>query len=285
MFPRISIFFVTSILIPSAAVFAGPLEPGDSFQDCTACPIMMVIPPGEYGMGGPPIDQGRPYAEGELRPVTIEKPFAVGKYEVTFEEWDECVRDGVCVKVEDQGWGRGKRPVISVSWGESVQYGKWLSKKTGKPYRLLTEAEWEYAARANGGRARFFGIPTEEICKYANLYDETAEAKLELGLDTIPCADGFEHTAPVGSYLPNNFGLYDMLGNVWEWTEDCHAKLWRNSPTDASARMDGDCMERAFRGGSWISHPPRYLQRQDRYKYLGGREVDLGFRVALSLDD
>lgn len=260
-----------------------PARPGSSFQDCPECPVMVVVPVGEYGMGAPPIDQGRPYDEGELRPVKVSQPFAVGKYEVTFDEWDACTRDGACPPANDEGWGRGKRPVINVSWTEAHQYTRWLSKKTRKPYRLPTEAEWEYAARAGAGRARFFGLKGEEICEYGNVYDKTAEKKLEFGMDMLPCDDGFDVTAPVGTFKPNAFGLHDMLGNVWEWTEDCQAILWRNAPTDASARVDGRCSERAYRGASWLGHPPRYLQYGDRYKFLGARASDLGFRVARAL--
>ena len=158
---------------------------------------------------------------------------------MTFDEWDACVKGGKCDVAEDEGWGRGKRPVINVTWTDADRYTKWLAEKTGKPYRLLTEAEWEYAARAGAGRARFFGIKREDVCTYANLYDRTAEAKLEFGMETLPCDDGYDVTAPVGSFKPNAFGLHDMLGNVWEWTEDCQVRLWRNAPTDARARVTG----------------------------------------------
>ncbi len=283
-----------ALLAAAAAAFLGLLvpaaqaqdkgTPGSEFQNCPQCPVMVVVPSGRYAMLMPPIDQGRPFDEGENRLVIISKPFAVGKFEVTFDEWDACVRDGKCAEVEDEGWGRGKRPVINVSWTEAVQYTRWLASKTGKPYRLLTEAEWEYAGRAGVGRARFFGIKPEDVCSYANLYDKSAEKKLEFGMDMLPCDDGFDVTAPVGSFKPNAFGLYDMLGNVWEWTEDCQAVLWRNAPSDSSARLDGRCSERAYRGSSWLSHPPRYIRSGDRYRFLGARYNDLGFRIALSLE-
>lgn len=258
-------------------------SPGDEFRDCPECPLMVVVPAGIYGMGAPPVDQGRPYDEGELRPVTIDKPFAVGKFELTFDEWDACARDGQCSAAQDEDWGRGKRPVINVSWTDADRYTKWLARKTGKPYRLLTEAEWEYAARAGAGRARFMGIKREDVCAYANLYDRTAEQKLEFGMETLPCDDGYEVTAPVGSFKPNAFGLHDMLGNVWEWTEDCQVRLWRNAPTDARARVSGRCSERAYRGASWLSHPPSYMRVGDRYRFIGARYNDLGFRVARTL--
>ncbi|UCH47634.1 MAG: SUMF1/EgtB/PvdO family nonheme iron enzyme [Betaproteobacteria bacterium] len=258
--------------------------PGSEFQDCPDCPVMVIIPPGRYGMPMPPIDQGRPFTEGENRLVNITEPFAVGKFEVTFDQWDACVADGKCAAAEDEGWGKGKRPVINISWIQAYRYTRWLSEKTGKNYRLPTEAEWEYSARAGAGRARFLGIEPEEVCRYANVYDMTAEKELEFGMEMLPCDDGFDVTAPVGSFKPNAFGLHDMLGNVWEWTEDCQAVLWRNAPTDSSARVDGKCSERAYRGSSWLSHPPPYIQVGDRYRFLGARYNDLGFRVARSLE-
>jgi formylglycine-generating enzyme required for sulfatase activity len=258
--------------------------PGSEFQDCPNCPVMVIVPPGRYAMPMPPIDQGRPFAEGENRLVIITEPFAAGKFEVTFDEWNACVADAKCAAAEDEGWGKGKRPVINVSWTEADGYARWLSKKTGKKYRLLTEAEWEYAARAGAGRARFLGLKPEEVCDYANVYDMSAEKELVFGMEMLPCNDGFDVTAPVGSFKPNAFGLHDMLGNVWEWTEDCQAVLWRNAPTDSSARVNGKCSERAYRGSSWLSHPPRYIRVADRYRFFGARYNDLGFRVARTLE-
>jgi len=287
---RLPLRFLTAGIALASTVFVlsaqaqDARKPGTEFQDCPECPLMVVVPAGSYDMGAPPVDQGRPYDEGELRPVTVSNPFAVGKFEVTFDEWDACVRDGKCVATEDEGWGRGKRPVINVSWTEADRYTKWLAEKTRKPYRLLTEAEWEYAARAGAGRARFFGIKREEVCSHANLYDKTAEKKLEFGMDMLPCDDGFDVTAPVGSFKPNAFGLHDMLGNVWEWTEDCQVHLWRNAPTDARARVTGRCTERAYRGASWLSHPPSYVRIGDRYRFIGARYNDLGFRVGRLLE-
>ena len=257
--------------------------PGEEFRDCPECPVMVVVPAGRYGMPMPPIDQGRPYDEGENRLVIIKEAFAVGKFEVTFDEWDACVNDGGCEPANDEGWGRGKRPVVNISWTDADRYAKWLSEKSGKPYRLLTEAEWEYAARAGAGRARFFGIDPAEVCQYANVYDQSAEKSLEFGMDMLPCDDGYDVTAPVGSFKPNAFSLHDMLGNAWEWTEDCQATLWRNAPADASARVRGKCSERAYRGASWLSHPPSYIRVTDRYRFLGARYNDLGFRVSRAL--
>ncbi len=277
------IFTLWSQLI-SSALSKDKYFPGDEFKDCSNCPVMIVIPSGSFSMGGPPVDQGRPYAEGELRLVHIPQNFASGKFEITYKEWEACVVDGQCPVAKKDDWSSDIHPVVNISWKEAFHYTKWLSKKTKKPYRLLTEAEWEYVATGGISRARFFGIKTQKICSFGNVYDYTAEEVLDYGLEALPCNDYFAFSAPIGSLKPNQFGVYDTLGNVWEWTEDCQAILWRNAPTNASARVDGHCTHRAYRGGSWLSHPPKYLQIPDRYKYLGAREIDLGFRIALTLN-
>ena len=271
------------ILSISPILAGDTYRPGDEFEDCEQCPVMVVIPSGSFSMGGPPVDQGRPYSEGELRPVLISEPFAVGKFEITYQQWEACVIDEQCPTAKRDDWSEDNHPVVNVSWKETLEYTKWLSKKTRKPYRLLTEAEWEYVATGGNNRARFFGLTPTQVCEFGNLYDQSAQRTLDYGLEALHCDDGFNFSAPIGSFKPNHFGLHDTLGNVWEWTEDCQAILWRNAPTDASARVNGHCAQRAYRGGSWLNHPPKYLQIPDRYKYLGAREIDLGFRIALSL--
>jgi formylglycine-generating enzyme required for sulfatase activity len=261
-------------------------SPDSEFRDCVACPEMVVIPSGEYGFGSPPNEFGSPYNEGYILDITIARPFALGKYEVSFDEWDQCANDGHCITPEDEGWGRGRRPVVNVSWHEASAFVAWLSAKTGKQYRLPSEQEWEYAAQSGTQRARFFGIAPKEICMHANVYDETANSVHEFGWAYIPCNDGHAETAPVGSFRANEFGVHDMLGNVWEWMHDCLNPNWRFSraPLDGRAFVEGDCSQRAFRGGSWISNQPYYLRTADRYKFSGARYNDLGFRVARSLD-
>ena len=277
---KLTLALTAGVLMLPLAAARESQTPGNEFQDCPQCPVMVVLPTGEYEMGSPPVDQGRPYDEGEFRHVIISKPFAVGKFEVTFDEWDACVRDGKCAELDDEGWGRGRRPAINVTWTEADRYTKWLSRTTGKTYQLLTEAEWEYAARAGAGNARFFGLKPDAVCEYANVYDRTAHVEHDFRWKFLPCDDGYAVTAPVGSFKPNAFGLHDMLGNVWEWTEDCQIGMWRNAPIDSSARIGGDCFERAYRGASWIDHPPWYLRTADRYRFIGARYNDLGFRVA-----
>jgi formylglycine-generating enzyme required for sulfatase activity len=262
------------------------LQPGDVLRDCSDCPEMVVIPAGQYGFGSPPDEFGSPYNEGYVLDVRFAKPFAIGKYEVTFDDWDRCVKAGQCISADDDGMGRGRRPVINVSWHDAVGFTAWLAEKTGKPYRLPSEQEWEYTAQAGAPRERFFGIPREQACRFGNVYDVTAHRAHDFGWSWLACQDGFPDSAPVGSFQPNAFGVHDMLGNVWEWVQDCLNPNWRFSraATDGSAFVDGDCDQRAYRGGSWLANQPYYLRTGERYKFSGARYNDLGFRVARSLN-
>jgi formylglycine-generating enzyme required for sulfatase activity len=274
-------------LVCLAVVFAASADgmpaPGTEFQDCMACPVMKVVPGGEFVQGSPPSSAGHFHSEGVIRTVTITRPFAAGKYEVSFDQWDACIAAGRCDTVDDGDWGRGRYPVINVSWEQAVVYTDWLSEVTGKQYRLLSESEWEYAARAGLPRFRFFGLTPEQLCRVANVYDLRSEAEYAFDWEHVPCDDGFAGLAPVGSLTPNAFGLYDMQGNVAEWTQDCRNRSWRFANLDGSPWLNGDCMQRAYRGGSWLANGPRYLRTPDRYRYLRARSEDLGFRVGLSL--
>ena len=181
---------------------------------------MVVVPAGEFIMGSPPSERGRNPDEGPQRKVTFAQPFAAGKYEVTFAQWDACVAEAGCTyQPGDNEWGRGKRPVINVSWNDAQQFVGWLAKKTGKPYRLLTEAEWEYAARGTTNAVDrpppFSTGPTinPNQANYDGNFIYGAGAKGGIYR---------QKTLDVGSFKPNAFGLYDMHGNVWEWVEDCY---------------------------------------------------------------
>ena len=281
--------FIGAALLTGLAqsIFAADaiMKPGNVFRDCDACPDMVVIPPGDYGFGSPPNEFGSPYDEGYILDIKFAQPFALGKYEITFDDWNLCVRDGECEQVDDEGMGRGRNPVINVSWHDAAAYAKWLAAKTGKPYRLPSEQEWEYAAQAGTKRARFFGIPREQTCLHGNVYDQSANARHDFGWSWLPCNDRFTELAPAGSFPANAFGVHDMLGNVWEWVQDCLNPNWRFSraPNDGSAFVEGDCDQRAYRGGSWLSNQPYYLRTAERYKFSGARYNDLGFRVARSL--
>jgi hypothetical protein len=192
-----------------AALSGGPVA-GREFRDCDACPIMVAIPPGKFLMGSPATEAGRFDHEGPQREVTIAKAFAVGKFEVTFDDWEACVAGGGCqtnTSPGDRGWGKGARPVINVSWNDAQDFVRWLSAKTGQTYRLFSEAEWEYAARAGTTTPFSFGatISTAQA-NYDGNHTYGGGVKGEYR----------EKTAPVGSFPANAFGLHDMHGNVWE---------------------------------------------------------------------
>jgi formylglycine-generating enzyme required for sulfatase activity len=246
------------------------LKAGDPFKECRDCPEMVVVPAGRFVMGSPASLQMD--NEGPQHEVTITKPFAVAKFTLTFDEWDACAAHGDCAPhVGDHDWGRGRRPVINVGWDDAQTYVKWLSRITGKNYRLLSEAEYEYAARAG----------TEASFPWGH------EIKLD-GKAMANCRgcgsewDG-QQTAPVGSFEANRFGLYDMVGNVWAWTEDCWNANYKGAPADGSAWTSGDCNLRVIRGGSW-SDTPVFLRpaARDRNTTVN-RGVRIGFRVARPL--
>ncbi|MDZ4841688.1 MAG: SUMF1/EgtB/PvdO family nonheme iron enzyme [Hyphomicrobium aestuarii] len=246
---------------------------GETFRDCPTCPEMVVVPAGSFMMGSPESEEGRIAGEGPQRKVTIAEPFAVGKFEVTFAEWDACVAGGGCAhKPADGGWGKGRRPVINVSWNHAKAYVAWLSKTTGQPYSLLTEAEWEYAARAGTTTPFSFGatISTDQA-NYDGNYTYGGGSKGAYRQKTIE----------VGSLkTPNAFGLHDMHGNVWEWVEDCYAASYKGAPSDGSKAQDTKDCSRVLRGGSW-SLNPWGLRSAFRFgNSADDRLYSYGFRVA-----
>ena len=246
------------------------IRKGEVFQDCAHCPEMVVVAEGEFLMGSPSAEGGRWEDENPSHWVTIPGPFAVGRHEVTFAEFDACHRDGGCSQAPgDEGWGRGSRPVIHVSWKDAKEYVGWLSEKTGREYRLLSESEWEYAARAGTDSSYYWG---EEPGKgHANC---------------SRCGSDWESkkTSQAGSFDPNGFGLFDMLGNVWEWVEDCGHRNYEGAPTDGSAWVRrGDCRFRMLRGGSWEDPPSRVRSAFRHWESAGTRNDVIGFRVAAPL--
>jgi formylglycine-generating enzyme required for sulfatase activity len=253
------------------------LQPGQilSFRECSRCPEMVVLPKGEYMMGSPETEKDRLANEGPRHKVTIAGNLAVAKFEVTFDEWKACVDARACEDAYDQRWGRGNRPVIYVSWDDAQQYVKWLSERTAKPYRLLTEAEWEYAARAGSDKAYAWG---DDI------------SKGNANCDSCGSQWDNKKTAPVGSFAANAFGLHDMHGNVFEWVQDCVNANYNGAPTDGSARTDGNCTSHVLRGGSWYSYPKdlRSANRSgdstdDRDYPSDFRSYFLGFRLGRTL--
>jgi len=232
-------------------------------QDCDECPRMVVVPAGDYLMGS---DQRRPDEKPKHR-VTFAEPFAIGIYEVTIREWDACLREGGC-SFSPKAEGDDNLPVTNLSWDDAQQYVAWLSNKTGKEYRLPTEAEWEYAA--SGGTRSTFWWGNEVGKANANCRD---------------CGSSWDgqSTAPVGSFAPNPFGLYDVHGNLWEWTTDCVNRSYEGAPADGSAWLRGNCIARVLRGGSWNLNSD-YMRTTRRHHY--DRDVRYylhGFRVVRSL--
>jgi formylglycine-generating enzyme required for sulfatase activity len=253
-----------------AAAQEHTLKPQSDFKECTDCPDMVVLPAGSFVMGSPPTDPARKPSEEPQRTVTIATPFAVSKFEVTFAQWDACAANGPCNRqVSDGGFGRGQQPVVNVTWSDAERYVAWLSAITGKSYRLLSEAEYEYASR--GGTTTMY--PWGDA----------------IGTNNANCAgcgspwDG-KQPAPVGSFSPNPFGLYDMIGNVWEWTADCAHTTYDGAPRDGSSWVDNNgCSSRVARGGSW-NVVPASLRSADRLLITAGSlYFNLGFRVARTL--
>ena len=237
---------------------------------------MVSIPAGTFRMGDLS-DEG----DDDERPVhSVEVPaFNMGKHEVTFTQWDTCVADGGCgrYRPDDEGWGRGNRPVINVSWDDAQGYIDWLNDKTGGNFRLPSEAEWEYAARAGSTTKYHYGNSESQLCRYAN----HADSSTDIDWRNKACSDGVGiGTAAVGSYQPNSYGLYDMHGNVWEWTEDCWNDSYAGAPSDGSAWELGGCGRRVLRGGSWY-FLPWYLRSAGRFwNTRSYRFHSVGFRLA-----
>ena len=255
--------------------------PKDALRDCANCPEMVVVPAGEFMMGSPSSERGRNPDEGPQRKVVFAQPFAVGRHEVTFAQWDACVAEAGCThKADDQNWGRGRRPVINVSWNDAKQFVAWLTKKTGKPYRLLTEAEWEYAARATTkGTAT---QPPFSTGQTINVGQANYDGNFIYGVGAKPGIYR-QKTQDVGSFRPNAFGVYDMHGNVWEWVEDCYKDTYAGAPTDGSAVTSRDCTLNIMRGGAW-NYYPQLLRSAYRYASAPSvRQENAGFRVARSM--
>jgi formylglycine-generating enzyme required for sulfatase activity/cellulose biosynthesis protein BcsQ len=247
------------------------LKPGDRFRECGGenCPEMIVVPAGKFTMGSPATETGRQSNEGPQHTVTIPRPFATSKFDLTFNDWDACVSVGGCVAVSDSGYGRGTRPVINVSWDDAQQYVTWFSRMTGRPYRLLTEAEWEYAARAGTTTAFYWG-------------DDIGEGNA----NCKGCGSEWDNreTSPVGSFKPNAFGLYDMAGNVWQWVQDCYHEDYSKAPNDGSAwTVGGDCSSHVDRGGSAFTDPQRLRAAARGRSSSVTRINDLGFRLARTI--
>ncbi len=279
---------------------AAEMRPGKVFKDCADCPEMVVIPAGSFEMGSPASEAGRMDSEGPQHRVVI-SAFVLAKTEITRGQFEVFAKDtgysagGECIVFENGKWEkkRGKNwrdpgytqldnhPAVCVNWDDAKAYVSWLALKTGKPYRLPSEAEWEYAARAGATAARYWGESPDQVCGHANVADQTIKSQVPGASHS--CTDGHAYTAPVASYKANVFGLHDMIGNAWEWTDDCWNKTYSAAPSDGRAWTSGDCMRRMRRGGSWLMSPQLTRSAFRLSNLTSGRTFDSGFRPARSL--
>jgi formylglycine-generating enzyme required for sulfatase activity len=270
---------------------------------------MVVVPAGSFTMGSPVSEKERDKDEGPQHTVTTGKPFAVGKFHVRVDQFAAFVAEtgydaiSKCWTFEggkyqdrsDRSWRNpgftqgGSHPAVCMNWNDAKAYVDWLARKTGKAYRLLTEAEWEYSARARtepGAYPRYsFGNDEKDLCRYGNGADQTAKSSIAAAKDwTIaPCSDGYAYTSPAGSFAANGFGLHDMQGNAWQWTQDCYHESYDGAPSDGGAWTTGDCGSRMVRGGSWSDYP-QFLRSANRiWCTTDFRFYDLGFRVGRTL--
>ncbi|MDD4927874.1 MAG: SUMF1/EgtB/PvdO family nonheme iron enzyme [Gallionella sp.] len=280
------------LLVPGSPDLAARIEQarmlagaGDTFsdplKDGSAGPEMVILPAGSYQMGDVE-GTADAYAEASLpvHEVTFKKPFAIGKYEITFDDFDKFTRATKRPTLSDHGWGRGRRPATKIVWSDAMAYVRWLTEQTGKRYRIPTEAEWEYAARA-GTRTRYWW-GNEPSHEYAN-YGDGMPGWFPSGV--VSGRDQWMNTAPVGQFPANPYGLYDMQGNVWEWVSDCWHENYSGAPNDGTAFGDNDCANRVMRGGSW-GYNPDFMRAQTRIKVFWGVLSFLyyGVRVVRDVD-
>lgn len=273
--------------------------PGETFRDCPWCPQMVVIPTGSFMQGSP--ESARLNSESPLHRVTINYPLAIGQTEITVDDFSRFVMEtgyqqSGCwiyrddwIKLDNADWTDPgflqdkAHPVSCVSWEDAQAYVRWLSKSTHKNYRLPSASEWEYITRARSEQSRPWGESLTSACQVANVADISAEQQYN-GWNIHPCDDGYVHTAPVSSFKPNEFGVYDALGNVFEWVEDCWNNNYHRAPADGAAWKKGDCRKRVLRGGSWFSQPdfvrPAFRNHFDE----NFRSSSFGFRVARGIE-
>ena len=304
-------------ILTAAGLFASPLALGQpkpaQTKECALCPDMATLPAGAYERGD--VNGVGEYDEVPVARITIAKPFQVAKYEVTVGEFRAFVdatgydpgnscwthENRRTTERRNRSWRNpgfpqaGNHPVTCLNWDDSKAYIAWLNGKTGRNYRLLTEAEWEYAARAGTRAEYYWGDDVNAGCVFANIADSKTRG-LITNAPLASCDDGYAYTSPVGAYRPNAFGLYDMLGNVFEWVEDCYLPRYDNAPTDGSAIGEWACADprlqgrRVTRGGSWFSRPI-YVRSADRNlddhprqiglrKNVSNRAANVGFRLA-----
>ena len=302
-------------LVLIAALAANPVSApakdaavGSTFRDCAECPEMIVAPAGRFTLGSPASEAGRGADEGPQTVIEISSPLAVSRHEITRGQYEAFVRvtkrgvSGNCItdrrksgdwkpdpqtNYRDPGYAQTRgHPVACVTWNDAKAYAAWLSSMTGKTYRLLSEAEWEYLARAGSTTAYPWGDSVADGCAFMNGTDATFRKKYShlpyVKSELEACSDGALNTAPVGSYRPNAFGIYDMIGNVGEWVEDCTHPSYEGLDRNAAPR-GGDCPKRVVRGGSWGTIA-RQLRVAERLNYAPTDADDsIGIRVAREL--
>ncbi len=306
-------------LLSVAALLSTSPADAREFKDCADCPTMVEIRPGSFMRGSlesealaeqtPDRDARNERPQGR---VAIAYRFAVARYEVTLAEFARFAQETRLPPTTDclswdranVRWGRfpGERswrnpgfeqtdshPVVCINWPEANAFAAWMRQRTGKPYRLLTDAEWEYVVRAGTTTRRWFGDGRERVCEYANVSDATKASELGQKADpaqVFGCRDGYVFTAPVGRFKPNPWGLHDLFGNAWEWTEDCFARSYEGAPADGSARQPASgqvCAERVMRGGAWHADP--FYIRAAKHDFAPPllRSARMGMRLARTL--
>lgn len=280
------------------------LKPGQKFRECEGCPEMVVIGSGSFSMGSPDDEPGREMTEGIRRQVRIPVEIAMGETNITVDEFSSFVASTgytasqSCSSWDGKNWSdssalswrhpsfpqTGAHPVVCVSWNDAVAFVGWLERRTAKAYRLPSEAEWEYAARAGSAKRYAFGDDEKALCRFGNGADQTAETTIPGAAERwnafAPCTDGYAYTSPVNSFPTNAFGLFDMIGNVTQWVEDCWHSDFDGAPSDGSPWLSGNCDIRVRRGGSWYYDPPHLRSATRQGLTINTAISNLGFRVA-----
>lgn len=281
------------------------LVAGAEIRDCRECPAMVVVPAGAFTIGSPDDEPGRGKDEGPRRRITFSRPFAVSRHEVTLAQYDAFLREtghpvsGGCLTdriktgdwqydaattLRDPGFAQTPdHPVACVSWNDAQAYVAWLNRRTGGGYRLPSEAEWEYVARAGATTVYPWGDDVNDGCAHENLTDATFRRKYPQS-GAAACDDGALNTSPVGAYRPNAFGLHDVTGNLGEWVEDCASQSYEQLPADGSPDRSGDCARHVVRGGSWGTLP-KDSRSANRIRYPAVHTDDsVGIRLVKDLD-
>jgi len=250
------------------------------FRECNECPVLAVVPAGRALIGSPNDEPGHNSEEGPQRSVVFRQPFAIGRSEVTFDQWFACIAEGGCraYRPGDYGWGTGARPVINVSWSDATAYTEWLSRKTGASYRLPSEAEWEYAAR--GCKVE---CPSTAFWFGNTITPDQANYDWRYSYEGSPKAQALRQTIAADSGAANPFGLLHTQDNVREWVQDCWNATLAGLPSDGAPRTTGDCSRKVVRGGSWSDEPQDLRTAKRSWSPPDERRAQIGFRVARSL--